>query len=74
MSELQFFCLLRLVHTLCSDQMSGITQVLLKMANVSIVSMDPHRTLVDHPNFSCTLCVHMFSVEVLRVNKSSTSG
>ena len=52
--------LLRLVHTLCSDQMFGSTQVLLKMANVSIVSMDPHQRLVDQPNLHLyTLCTHV---------------
>ena len=52
--------LLRLVHKLCSDQMFGSTKVLLKMANVSIVSMDPHRRLVDQPNLQLyTLCTYV---------------
>ena len=51
--------LLRLVHTLWSDQMFGST-LLLNMANVSIESVDPHRTLVDQPNFQLyTLCTHV---------------
>ena len=51
--------LLRLVHTLCSDQLFGSAQVLLKMANVSIVSVDPHQRLVDKPN----LQLHYFSLK-----------
>ena len=51
--------LLRLVHTLCSDQLFGSGQVLLKMANVSIVSVDPHQRLVDQPN----LQLHYFSLK-----------
>ena len=49
--------LLRLLHTLCSDQMFGST-VLLNMANISIESVDPHRRLVDQLNFQLyTLCL-----------------
>ena len=55
--ELVTACLLRLLHTLCPDQMFGSTHKLLKMANVSIVSMDPHQRLVDQPNLHLyTLC------------------
>ena len=46
-------------YTLCSDQMFGST-VLLKMANISIASMDPHQRLVDQPNLQLyTLCTHV---------------
>ena len=49
--------LLRFVHTLCSVQMFGSTQVLLKLANVSILREDPHCCSIQRParHLNCTL-------------------